>query len=82
MGGGLVVVVEHDWLCGDRFHKVVDERELVLVCHRPGPTISVAVYTRDMLSRDEPVTRFSSSTPRSWPYVPLALSHPCRADRC
>lgn len=58
LGGGLVVVVERDWLCGDCFHKILDERELVLVCHRTGQTISVAVHSRDTHNRDEPVTRF------------------------
>ena len=48
MRGCLVVVVEHDGLGSDYFHKVFDGRELCLVCHRRGTgSISVAVLIRD-----------------------------------
>lgn len=34
MRGSLIVIVERDGLDSDRFHKILDERELGLICHR------------------------------------------------
>lgn len=34
MRGCLIVIVECDGLNSDRFHKILDERELGLICHR------------------------------------------------